>query len=143
MSRIWYIIKNEKPYEVLPGVIQISEDDYLHMLDTVQQCIDLFNQNINWDGMWDLSEAIRRFRKGAKLFVWYGPESNIVGYYWMSKNYLHNAYIHPSRPENKSVKFLQTGFNFSEEKSFALYCDDWNTQAQKFVEKLGGKKIIS
>ena len=140
-SKIWYVTQNQKPYEVLPGVVQISEDDYLPMLDVVQQCIDLFNQNIEWDGMWDLSEAIKRFKEGAKLFVWYGPESNIIGYYWIAKNYIYNVYIHPSRPDNKSVKFLHTGFNFIDQPAFTLYCDDWNIQAQKFFEKAGFKKI--
>lgn len=143
MSRVNYIIANQKPYKVLPGVIQVTQEDYLPMLDKIQQCIDLFNSTIEWDEMWDIPTAIQRFKEGHVLFIWYGPESNIVGYYWVDENYIHNIFIHPSRPPNRSVEFLQTGFNFIKYHTFSLYCDDWNIRAQKFVEKLGGQKIIS
>lgn len=143
MSKVWYKVPNYSPYEVLPGVLTLTKEDYLPMLDTVQNCINLFNETIDWDGMWTLSDAIQRFQEDNILFVWFGPDEKVIGYYWLDECYIYNVFIHPSRPEGLSKKFMQTGFNYASCDYFILYCDDWNIRAQKFFEKVGGIKQSS
>lgn len=143
MSKIWYTIPNKRQYKVLPGVLPITQEDYLPLLDVIQNCITLFNNTIEWDAMWDLATAINRFQEGQMMFIWYNKDGKVIGYYWVDKAYIHNVFIHPSRPDGQSTQFLQTGFNFIEYDELNLYCDDWNKKAQRFFEKLGGIKKSS
>ena len=61
--------------------------------DIIQESINNFNNEIMWDGMFDLNKTIRRFREGDKFFVAkYNGE--IFGHCWLKKESTNKFYIY-------------------------------------------------
>ena len=50
--------------------------------NVIQYCIDMFNSEIKWDGMFNLDQALDRIKNGDKMYVAYYKDE-IFGYCWL------------------------------------------------------------
>ena len=134
-NKIWYELENTHNYPYLDNIIWITNSNFSDNQDIIQQSIDSFNSNIEWDEMWDMKEAKQRLDNGHDLYIGYdneGPLSHV----WFQNDFLYNMFTNPRRPEGYSKQFIEGVFNFIPYDIITLCVDDWNIQAQKFWEKL-------
>lgn len=135
-QKIWY------KYNVVPSTVPITDsilEVRLATLDKVlpfvEESIELQRSSMDWDGMWDIEEAKNRLIKGDKLFLLRNHQA--TGHVWFDDDYLYNMYIHPSRPDGQSKRFVQATCARTGKDSIMLYVDDWNIAAQKLYEGVG------
>ena len=116
--------------------------------DIIQNCINLFNSKIKWDGMFDLEKAVQRIKSGDKMYVGYF-EDNIIGYSWLKpinncEYYIYNVFIEQDS-NNRNFGAADLAYliiKYHTRGLITLDVDEWNHKAQKFAEKLGFIKII-
>lgn len=155
---VYYTLHQEKiiyHHDPKCGFREIDNPDDEDIITTINN----FNELYKWDGMFDLLEVRRRFRKKHRLFLFYF-ENRVCGHVWFSKQpekmgflservlpspniYCYNVFV-DKRIHDKSwcdssehmgsiCKFI-----FSEGyKKIHLYTDDWNTGAMSFFERCG------
>tara|TARA_E500000331_G_C17250947_1_gene711120 strand:+ start:2165 stop:2602 length:438 start_codon:yes stop_codon:yes gene_type:complete len=138
-NKIHYRIDNSKSYDHVQGVIPITTKTFCSYKNTIEDSINSFNKNVEWDGMWDLSEAEERLKIGDVLWIGVDKEGPLA-HVWFKDNYLYNMYVDPRRPDNYAVRFVQFCIQFIDSKEIILYCDEWNIAAQKMFEKVGFEK---
>ena len=141
-DRIWYTIDNRMPYGEVKEVIQVTNSNSFKFINEIQESIQAFNREIEWDEMWDLKETQKRFTNSEVLFL-LRDKKGALGHVWFDEDYLYNMFVSDRREAGVSVKFILHCFNYIPYKDIRLYCDKWNKKAQKFFEKVGAKKISS
>jgi hypothetical protein len=116
--------------------------------DTIQNCINLFNSKIKWDGMFNLEIADQRIKSGNKMYVGYF-EDNIIGYSWLKsinnyKYYIYNVFIEQNSINRNfgASDLIYLIIKYHTKGLITLDVDEWNHKAQKFAEKLGFIKKI-
>lgn len=114
----------------------------------IENCINLFNSKIKWDGMFDLIQANDRIKSGDKMYVGYF-EDNIIGYTWLrpinnNEYYIYNVFIEQdSINRNFGAKDLvYLIIKYHTKGLIRLDVDVWNIKAQKWAEGLGFIKNI-
>ena len=114
----------------------------------IENCINLFNSKIKWDGMFDLIQANDRIKLGDKMYVGYF-ENNIIGYSWLKsinncEYYIYNVFIEQdSINRNFGAKDLAyLIIKYHTKGLIRLDVDVWNIKAQKWAEGLGFIKNI-
>jgi hypothetical protein len=138
-KKIHYKISNSKKYDTLRGVFIVTLENFHLYQYIIQDSIDSFNSNIDWEDMWDVDEALKRLGRGDDL--WIGVDTKgTLAHVWFNGNYLYNLYVDPRRPDDYPVKFVQFTMQFVPHDEITLYCDDWNIAAQKMFEKVGFEK---
>lgn len=134
---IWYSIPSPVNYEKVEGVSMIDGANCSLYEEQIQQSIDLFNSEIEWDDMWTLDRAYERFESGYKLFL-LRLDDKPLGHIWNDGHMFINVYVSKNRPDGLSEKFFKYAQFLSGEPSIELYTDEWNKRAQRFFEKVGG-----
>ena len=129
-------------YNVVPVKVPITDSILEVKLGTfdkikpfIEETIALQKANMDWDGMWDINSAKDRLMRGDRLFLLRNHQA--TGHVWFDEDYLYNLYVHPSREEGQTKRFVQACCERVGEKSIKLYCDEWNIRAQKLFEKVG------
>lgn len=135
-DKIWYTLDNSKTYTSIEGVVLVTDSNSRLYINEIKESIDAFNKEVEWEDMWDLEEAGKRFTTGNMLFLLRDKEG-ALGHMWSDSGYLYNVFISKRRKQGLGVKFVQHCLNFIEEKELVVYCDKWNSKAQKFTEKIG------
>ena len=113
----------------------------------IQQCIDLFNLEIQWNEMFDIQEALNRIERGEKMFVGYKNE-DIFCYCWLKENHKDDYYIYnvfSKKPKSlRKIGVIDLLYlvikNYTTGKIRAEI-DDWNGQSQKVANRLGASLI--
>jgi ribosomal protein S18 acetylase RimI-like enzyme len=111
-----------------------------------KEAIDDFNREIQWDGMWDYSEALVRLKSGWKLLV-FVPDNKVRGWCWLdvSSGEFLNLWINSNWRNmgwgNKmylsmEVIAKQIGLDY-----IHCFVDDWNIIGQKTVKKAGWYEV--
>jgi hypothetical protein len=59
-DKIHYSIINRMPYGEMDGVIRINSLNLSEYNTYIQESIDAFTRDIEWEEMWDLNEAKKR-----------------------------------------------------------------------------------
>ena len=115
--------------------------------DIIQNCINLFNSKIKWNGMFNLEIADQRIKSGDKMYVGYF-ENNIIGYTWLKPINNHEYYIYNVFIEQDSINrnfgaadLVYLIIKYHTKGLITLDVDEWNDRAQKFAEKIGFKLI--
>jgi|694.fasta_scaffold06682_17 hypothetical protein len=122
-------------------IVEISDDTI------IQYCIDLFNSEINWDGMFNLQAAEDRIERGDKMFVSY-YKGEIVGYCWLkcidsTTYYIYNVFI---KTTNYSRMYGATDMLFYVIQNYTntnilTNIDDWNIRSINVFTKLGFEQL--
>lgn len=138
-KKIWYIAEKEvfkvPTFRPNLNVEQVGPDD-IHL---VQKCIDLFNSEIQWSGMFNVEEAKHRFQKNNLMFV-LKENNNVLGHVWFDNNYLYNMFVSKKRIYGDSHDFCNH-VCYHIGRDIRLYCVKDNIKGQKFFEKVGFLKI--
>ena len=115
--------------------------------DIIQNCINLFNSKIKWNGMFNLEIADQRIKSGDKMYVGYF-EDNIIGYSWLKLINNHKYCIYNVFIEQDSINrnfgasdLVYLIIKYHTKGLITLDVDEWNHKAQKFAEKIGFKLI--
>lgn len=119
----------------------------------IQVIIDKFNDQIDWDDMYNESESKRRFSIGSFCYVLYN-ENDPIGIVWFHPQddtvYLYNLFISKvGRPKSESVginiQFLETVYSDLNESTYrncVSYIEEWNVPSYMTAVGLPGHKEI-
>lgn len=137
----FYLEKNNLVNRLVNRQIQVSETSDLLI---VKRCIQLFNEEIDWDKMFDLSEAQHRLNEGHKLYVGY-INQEIFGYFWLKEenedtHRIYNVYS-KGQPINRQYgatdMIYQVVLSGNHKYTYVAEVDDWNIKSQNVFNKLG------
>jgi hypothetical protein len=129
------------------NIIPISFINYHNYKTLIEDCIYFFNDEIEWDGMFSLNQALVRISNGMVLYVCMG-DTQPLGYVWFKdkedKRLLFNLFF-----RNKNVIKKYTGKEFvssvinTYEKNKIIVCevDEWNEKSLKLFKKLGFQEL--
>jgi hypothetical protein len=128
---------------VICPFIQIDKSNYIEHLSIVKECITLFNSELEWDGMYNLTDAIKRFEDGYVNFVLI--ENNVIyGYVWFIQNttnvlllnlFMRNNNIHKKYKGREFISnVIYTNYN---ECNIYNHVDEWNIKSINLFKSLG------
>jgi hypothetical protein len=128
-------------------IIKIDFSNYHIHKNLIQECIDSFNDEIDWEDMFNLNKAILRLSNGMVLYVCIDG-NNPLGYVWF-KGQDNNRNLFNLFFRNKNVVKKCTGKEFVSdvinrfEYNKIIYCtvDDWNEKSIKLFKRLGFQKL--
>jgi hypothetical protein len=116
-------------------------------INIIKKCINLFNSEIEWNGMFDIQEALNRIKRGERMFVGYKNE-DIFCYCWIRKDneqeyYLYNVFSKKPKSLRKIgvIDLLYSVIKYHTIGKIIGEVDEWNTQSKKVTEKLGFRPI--
>jgi hypothetical protein len=142
-AKIHYKVKvSSVPKSRLRGgttIIKLTGENINEYPGILKNCIDRFNSEVDWDGMWTVEEAEERLSSNHIAFVLIDSTDTILSFVWFTENYLYNAFSHSDRVSGDTVKFIKRSCSQldSSIKEIKLYCDDWNVKAQQMFKKVG------
>ena len=141
-DKIWFSIENRMPHEEIDGVTRVTKSNLLQFINQIEESIEAFKREVEWDEMWSVKEAKKRFSNNEVLFL-LRDNKGALGHVWFQEDYLYNMFVSERRVTGTSMRFILHCFNYVPYKNIKLYCDSWNYKAQKFFKKVGAKKISS
>ena len=125
------------------NVVPINFLNYHHYINLIEKCIECFNDEIEWEGMFNINEASNRLSNGMSLYLCMG-DIEPMGYVWFkeqdNKRTLFNLFF-----RNKNVVKKYNGQEFvssvieTYENNKTIFCevDNWNKKSLKLFKKLG------
>lgn len=129
-------------------IIQITFLNYQKYSILIQMCIDYFNEEIEWNEMFDINQAKNRLSDGMVLYVCL-HNTEPLGYVWFKEmgndeKKLFNLFF-----RNKNIIKTHTGKEFissiinTYENAKIIVCevDDWNEKSIKLFKKLGFEQL--
>lgn len=119
--------------------IKIDKFNYTEYLHLVKECINLFNTEIEWDGMYTADDAIQYFENGYFNFVLIS-DNIIYGYFWMNGDFLQNVFMRNIgiTKKWKGREFISHIINTQyKDIEITNYIDDWNEKSIKLFKSLG------
>ena len=114
----------------------------------LQDSIDSFQSELNWDGMWGVDDAKKRLEGGWKFntlsmesFGW----EKVYGWIWLSPQAeACNLYVHKyHRNHGWGEKLILSILNIAKKDGHEWVwseIDDWNKVSQRLVDKIGYKE---
>lgn len=114
-----------------------TESEYI-----LQECINMFNSEIKWDGMFSIKDTKERFEMGDKFFAAY-YEGKLFGYCWLSnENNIYKVYNVFSKKTDYHRKYGATDVLYYVIKNYTngtviAEVDEWNTKSINVFNKLG------
>ena len=141
-QKIWYrydVVESKVPNT--DSILEVKLGTFDKIAPFVEESIALQQSSMKWDGMWNIEEAKNRLLRGDRLFLLRNHQA--TGHVWFDEDYLYNLYVHPSREEGQTGRFVQETCERVGFDSIKLYCDDWNVGAQKMFERVGFNKSNS
>lgn len=134
---IWFHWKDIKSDVYLDGVIKIDKTNFDSDKYYIQEGIDLFNSEIQWDGMFTLEVAKKRIFENDEITFILTHNGEVLGHSWHDMMWWYNIYISKKRPQGISVPFCKHFFNEVEYDELYGYTDWWNVAATKLFIKTG------
>lgn len=116
-------------------------------IDIIQQCIDQFNSEVEWEHMFDLNRALERIKNDNKMFVGY-YKNELFGYCWLEKISLNTFSIYnvfskkePTIRNYGATDLLYFVIKNHTNNTIVATVDDWNTKSINMFNKLGFTSI--
>ena len=112
----------------------------------LQSAIDIFNSEIEWDGMWTLDIAKHRLENNWKLIV-LNIDSKICGWYWLDVDNKITCNLFVSKSHSNygwGTKLIKDTLDLSQRLNMdKVRCeiDSWNTKSIKIHERCGYKRV--
>lgn len=106
--------------------------------DTMELLIRYFNQEYNWDDMFQISDVYKRIERGDNLFILY-LNTKAIGYVWFKEInndtcFLYNLYVTNvvKRPKYSPIWFVNRACSqmLKHYKKIQCECEDWHNSAQ-------------
>jgi len=129
------------------NVIPINFLNYHYYIILIEKCIEFFNDEIEWEGMFNINEASNRLSNGMSLYVCMG-DIEPMGYVWFKEEgdqrTLFNLFF-----RNKNIVKKYNGQEFvssvieTYENNKIIFCevDNWNEKSLKLFKKLGFQEL--
>lgn len=131
--------------DIIPLLV-INSDTFDTNIPIINQCIELFNSQLEWDGMFDISEARRRVSSGDTMYI--GIDNEIYSYLWVNNNldyyFIYNVFSNNIRnnPNYTGKDLLYSVIKlYLLDKDCKCEIDDWNTKSINLFKKLGFIRI--
>lgn len=118
-------------------VYEATQDDH----DIISRCINLFNSEIQWEGMFTLDIALKRLQLNNRFFILL-DNNKVLGHVWFDEGYLYNFFVSQNRIKGDSQDFCKYVCSLINKK-ITLFCVKDNIRGQKFFEGVGFTKIDS
>lgn len=125
------------------NIIKVTKDNYHHHYKLVQNSIQYFKDEIDWEGMFDTKVVIKRLDSGMIMYMGIF-DSDVFGHVWFSDykdgRFLFNLFVRNNVLEKKYTgKEFVSDIIFRYEYDKSIYCevDEWNEKSIKLFEKLG------
>lgn len=128
-------------------ITTISSSNLSANLNLIEECINNFNEEIRWDGMFDIIEAQNRITNGMKMYIGL-YDNKAFGYVWFN-NYEDGRLLFNLFVRNNTAIRNYRGNEFVSnvidkfETNKVIYCqvDEWNEKSIKLFKKLGFKEL--
>jgi RimJ/RimL family protein N-acetyltransferase len=127
--------------DIIPLLV-INLDTFDSNIPIINQCIELFNSQLEWDGMFDISEAKRRVVGGDTMYV--GIDDKVYSYLWVNVNptyyFIYNVFSNNIR---NNPNYTGKDLLYSVIKSYLLdkdcrcEIDEWNIKSINLAKKMG------
>ena len=130
------------PYGDIDGVTRVTKSNLPQFINQIQESIEAFKREVEWDKMWGVEEAKKRLLNNEVLFL-LRDNKGALGHVWFKEDYLYNMFVSERRETGTSIRFILHCFNYVPYRNIKLYCDKWNYKAQNFFKKVGAKEISS
>lgn len=139
-EHIWYSGSKEKfIFPIFRQSVKVREL-YEQDQNIIQECIDLFNSEIQWTGMFDLDTALLRFKKGHRMFALF--DDKLLGYCWVDNDYLYNFFVCQKRVKGDAHDFCNYVCKLIG-KDMKLFVVRPNIKGQRFFERVGFTRVSS
>jgi hypothetical protein len=104
----------------------------------IKHCIKMFNNELNWDLMFNLDDAQDRILNGHKFFVAY-HEKNIYGYCWLDDDVIYNVFSkqHVGERNYGATDMLYLVIKNHTNGPVKSFVDEWNKKSINVFKKLG------
>jgi len=124
-------------------IVPITFLNLEHYIKLIETCIVHFNEEIEWDDMHTITDAIKRIKNGMVMYVGM-TDTGVLGYVWFTDHLdgrrLFNLFV-----RNKVDKKDYSGKEFLSnviskfESTAAIYSevDEWNEKSIKLFQRLG------
>jgi hypothetical protein len=115
----------------------------------IQTLIGYFNEEYQWDNMFDMNEVENRITNGHILFILY-YDKHPIGYVWFREIdkdtcFGYNLYVTKQieRPKHSPKWFYNkvSGIMLKEYNNIKVEIEDWNKVVFDLVESIGYKEI--
>ena len=128
-------------------IVTINQDTFIHTYSLVFDAIRYFNEEIEWDGMFDFVDAQRRIANGETMYIGMN-NCDVFGYVWF-KDYNEERELYNLFVRNDVIDKNYTGKEFVSdviyryEYSKSIYCEvnEWNEKSLKLFKKLGFEQL--
>ena len=123
-------------------LLVINLDTFDSNIPIINQCIELFNSQLEWDDMFDISEARRRIVSGDTMYI--GIDDEVYSYLWVNDNpnyyFIYNVFSNNIR---NNPNYTGKDLMYSVIKSYLLdkdcrcEIDEWNIKSINLAKKMG------
>ena len=107
------------------------------------------NEMKDWDGMYNIKDAQKRFEKGLWCYLYY-QNKEVMGIHWYydirPDVYGKQLFISKDRDGNLSQKWYEKNLHMLYEEgyqNYVFYVDGWNEKSLNKVQRLNGIQSIS
>ena len=119
-----------------PGVefnnISFINETTLRILDSA---IKNFYQEHQWDGMWNIHDAVTRLNRQHN-FCYLRENNSTIAYLWSIKNYAYNFFVSKTVPRRDILTILDMWADAQpDKKEFYFYISDHNKSFHNFMIK--------
>jgi len=129
------------------NVIRITKVNLENNIKLIESSIERFNEEIEWDEMYDIEEAIKRIQNNNILYIGIN-DLEVIGHVWfnayMDGKLLYNLFVrnkidHKPCTGKEFVSFVIATYEINK----SIYCevDDWNEKSLRLFNKLGFKPL--
>lgn len=159
------LLKSEFRKQNIPNsyrIVYLTKDNYTQYWDDINTVIKLLHADLEWDGIPNTEQIVKRFDNNSELFLWY-YENKIVGWTWFNKSFTidwenivhtledNELYVGAAFISKKVNLPPQAGWKFYNESFYKwitdlkndviyLYSDDWNRASSILCYKSGFTK---
>lgn len=140
----FHLQKENLPPRDLPKGLKVSETNDPYVIGT---CINMFNQDLEWDGMFNVFDAMRRIGDGEKIYI-ATINGDLFGYCWVEKQeenryYIYNVFSKKTYFPRQygATDMLHYVIANHTEGVIWVKIDDWNEKSIRVFEKLGFQRI--
>jgi hypothetical protein len=109
-----------------------------HDPEIIKHCIEMFNNEINWDKMFNIDEAQNRILNSHKFFVAY-YQKTIYGYCWLNDNIIYNVFSkqHDGKRNYGATDMIYLVIKNHTNGPVKSFVDEWNEKSINVFKKLG------
>lgn len=124
-------------------IVPISFLNVKNHIELIEESIKHFNDEIDWDEMFNINDAIERISNGMVMYILMS-DKGVLGHTWFAdknnQRIIFNLFVR-NKIETKSYSGKEFVSNIIKRFEYGkpIYCDvdDWNEKSLRLLKKLG------